>query len=164
VNLSDNIIKFAMRSFRLFPGLSALIASILMATGLSAKSPNIILVMTDDQGWGDFGAPLDTKYPEASSIYLETPHMNRLASPGLVFSDAYAPAPNCAPTRRSILYGMSPARQKGTEFIGFFDPTGHRDPALSGIERAEAGLVFHRPFFRRQSHLALRQGDFKLVK
>lgn len=51
--------------------------------------------------------------------------MNRFARDGVRFTDAYSPAPICTPTRRSIQYGMTPARQRATEFISEFDGEGH---------------------------------------
>ena len=47
----------------------------------------------------------------------------------MVFTDAYSPAPNCTPSRRSIQYGMTPARQRGTEFKGEFDGVGYKSIA-----------------------------------
>lgn len=90
------------------------------------KRPNIIFILVDDQRWVDFGESIIPGCPEASSDYLETPHLNKFAKTSLVFTDAYATAPICTPTRSSLLYGMTPARQKGTEFIGFFDPKGYK--------------------------------------
>ncbi|VGO15136.1 Choline-sulfatase [Pontiella desulfatans] len=96
-----------------------------MGAGAMAAQPNILFILTDDQGWADFSETVDPNYPEAHCAYLETPNMNRFAHEGIRFTDAYSPAPNCTPTRRSIQYGMTPARQRGTEFIGEFDGVGH---------------------------------------
>ncbi len=87
---------------------------------------NIIFILTDDQGWADVSTPLDTLQKEAYSNYFETPNIDKLASKGMVFTEAYAPAPMCTPTRRSIQYGMTPARQRGTEFLGDFSGKGHQ--------------------------------------
>lgn len=64
--------------------------------------PNIILVMTDDQGWGDAGYQ---GHPE-----LRTPNLDKMASNGLVFNRFYAAAPVCSPTRGSVLTGRHPYR------------------------------------------------------
>lgn len=66
------------------------------------RLPNIILVMADDQGYGDTGY---TKHP-----VLKTPHMDDMAKQSLVFSRFYAGAPVCSPTRASVLTGRTPVR------------------------------------------------------
>lgn len=90
----------------------------------TTKKPNIILILTDDQGWADLSKPFDPNVPEAYVSFFKTPNMNQLALDGMRFTDAYSPAPLCTPTRRSIQFGMTPARQHGTEFLGEFDPSG----------------------------------------
>ena len=57
--------------------------------------PNIILVMTDDQGWGQTGY---YKHP-----ILKTPNLDAMAKNGLRFDRFYAGAPQCSPTRASVL-------------------------------------------------------------
>lgn len=63
------------------------------------SKPNIILVMTDDQGWGETG------YYNHS--VLKTPNLDAMAANGLRFDRFYAGAPNCSPTRASVLTGRS---------------------------------------------------------
>ena len=82
---------------------------------LSAKSPNIVLILTDDHGWSQLSDFMDPKMKTSRSTYLETPNMNRLMNEGRRFTSGYSPAPLCTPTRRSILCGTSAARS-GTEF------------------------------------------------
>ncbi len=53
--------------------------------------PNILLIVADDLGWKDVGF--------MGSDYYETPNLDRLAGEGMVFSQAYAAAANCAPSR-----------------------------------------------------------------
>lgn len=85
-----------------------LLASILvaLATHLSpahaAKKPNIILVMADDQGWGEMGY---IGHPK-----LKTPNFDAMAKDGLRFDRFYAAAPVCSPTRGSVLTGRHPNR------------------------------------------------------
>ncbi len=64
---------------------------------------------------------MDPSIPQSASRYLETPNMERLAERGMRFASGYSPAPLCTPTRRSILCGMTPARQHGTRFASEFD-------------------------------------------
>lgn len=68
----------------------------------SDQKPNIILVMADDQGYGDAGF---TGHPT-----LKTPHMDAMASNSIVFNRFYAGAPVCSPTRASVMTGRTPNR------------------------------------------------------
>jgi len=72
--------------------------SALRAAADTARPPNFILVLVDDMGWRDVGF--------MGSRYYETPNIDRLAAQGMVFTDAYANAPNCAPTRACLLSGQ----------------------------------------------------------
>ena len=97
-----------MKSTRFFLKrfLSAVIVSItviLSATTLSAKElPNIVLVMADDQGWGDVGYYGHTK--------LLTPNLDDMSRSGLRMDRFHAAAPVCSPTRGSVLTGRHPNR------------------------------------------------------
>jgi len=67
-----------------------------------ARKPNIILCMSDDQGWGDmgyYGHPV-----------LKTPNFDDMAAKGLRFDHFYAAAPLCSPTRGSVMTGRTPNR------------------------------------------------------
>ena len=88
-------------------------------------SPNFIFILVDDLGWNELSVRMDPRNPLSQSNYIESPNLDKLAREGIVFSNAYAPAPLCTPSRRSIQFGMTPARQKGTEFESQFDPTPH---------------------------------------
>lgn len=89
---------------RLSAILSAAVLSIslLGSTWAEAPRPNIVLVMADDQGWGQ------TSYYDHPS--LKTPHLDAMAKAGLRFDRFYAGAPVCSPTRASVLTGRSPTR------------------------------------------------------
>lgn len=78
------------------------------------KKPNIILILTDDQGWTDTSVQMKADMPDSKSDYYQTPALERLAKMGMVFSSAYSPAPVCTPTRCSIQWGKTPARLKNT--------------------------------------------------
>ncbi len=78
----------------------------------SSSEPNIILILTDDQGWTDSSVRMIKDREDSRSDFYETPNMERLARDGMVFSSAYAPAPVCTPTRYSILYGKTPTKLK----------------------------------------------------
>lgn len=72
--------------------------------------PNIVLVLIDDLGWADLGC--------YGSTFYETPHLDRLAQQGVRFTQAYASAPVCSPTRASLLTGKYPATVGVTDWIG----------------------------------------------
>lgn len=75
------------------------------ATSLSAEPstrPNIVLVMADDQGWGDMAY---NGHPN-----VETPNFDKAAATGIRFDRFYAAAPVCSPTRASVMTGRTPNR------------------------------------------------------
>lgn len=74
------------------------------------SSPNIIFILTDDQGWTHTSHRADPKIPESKSDYYETPNMDKLASSGVMFTQGYAPNPICSPTRNSVMFGQNGAR------------------------------------------------------
>ena len=71
--------------------------------------PNIVLILIDDLGWMDLACQ--------GNRLVETPNIDRFAREGIRFTDAYAAAPVCSPTRASILTGLSPARLQITNHI-----------------------------------------------
>lgn len=64
--------------------------------------PNIILMMSDDQGWGDVGY---NGHP-----HLKTPHLDQMAKDGVEFTRFYSASSVCSPTRGSVLTGRHPMR------------------------------------------------------
>ena len=69
-----------------------------------AEKPNIILIMADDQGWGDTGY---NGHP-----FLKTPNLDKMAKNSLRLDRFYAGAPVCSPTRASVMTGRTPMRTK----------------------------------------------------
>ncbi|QDH80030.1 sulfatase [Echinicola soli] len=63
-----------------------------------ARRPNVILINVDDLGWKDLGF--------MGSHYYETPHLDQFSKEGLVFTNAYAGASNCAPSRACMISGQ----------------------------------------------------------
>ena len=68
----------------------------LLAIAVSAKQPNIVLVITDDQGYGDLGC--------TGNPVIKTPHTDKLANES-VWLDDYHVAPTCSPTRAALISG-----------------------------------------------------------
>ena len=83
----------------------------LTSAGL-AKPPNIILILTDDQGWNNTEVPMIRSRADTRSDFYLTPSFKRLADAGMTFSQAYAPHPVCSPSRHAIQFGMTPAKLK----------------------------------------------------
>jgi len=84
----------------------------------SKAKRNIILILTDDQGWTDTSVQMMAGSPDSKSDFYQTPNLERLAREGMVFSNGYSPAPVCSPTRDSILYGKTPARLHHSILLG----------------------------------------------
>lgn len=80
-----------------------------------SAAPNIVLIMTDDQGWTGTSALMDPNVPASKSDYYQTPNLEALAAAGMRFSNGYAAAPWCAPTRASLMTGKSPAQLQMTD-------------------------------------------------
>ena len=76
----------------------------------AVERPNFIVILTDDQSWVGTSLQIDPDDPSSKSDYYQTPNIERLAAMGMSFTDGYAPAPYCCPTRRSLLVGQTPAR------------------------------------------------------
>ena len=73
-----------------------------LVAGESRKRPNIVLVMADDQGWGDMAYN--------GHKVLKTPNFDDMAKKGFRFDRFYAAAPVCSPTRASVVTGRHPNR------------------------------------------------------
>ena len=66
------------------------------------QKPNIIVILTDDQGWGDVGFNGSTDIP--------TPNLDRIAKEGVIFSNGYVSHPYCSPSRAGLITGRYQAR------------------------------------------------------
>ena len=70
----------------------------------TAERPNVLFIFLDDFGWKD------TSY--MGSDFYETPNLDKLASEGMIFTDAYSASANCAPARASLLSGQYTPRHE----------------------------------------------------
>jgi arylsulfatase A len=66
------------------------------------RPPNVIIILTDDQGYNDLGC--------YGSPQIRTPRIDQMAAQGMRFTDFYSPAPVCTPTRAGLLTGCYPQR------------------------------------------------------
>lgn len=76
----------------------ALALACLLTTSAFAKSPNIIYIMLDDAGYGDFSCTGQKQF--------KTPNIDRIAHEGITFTDHYSGSTVCAPTRCSLMTGL----------------------------------------------------------
>ncbi len=76
----------------------------------AVERPNFVIVYVDDLGWADTSVRMMDADPESASDFHQTPHLENLARRGMKFSSAYAPAPTCTPSRKSIQFGKTPGR------------------------------------------------------
>ncbi|GGM95786.1 N-acetylgalactosamine-6-sulfatase [Dyadobacter beijingensis] len=74
-----------------------------------ASQPNVIVILTDDMGYGDIGA--------FGGDIVPTPNIDKLAASGLKLTQYYSGAPICSPSRASILTGMYPGKWNFTTFL-----------------------------------------------
>lgn len=79
---------------------------VVASDGVAAERPNIVLIYTDDVGYGDVSCNGQTS--------LLTPHIDRIAQEGLRHTDAHCSAATCTPSRFALLTGTYAFRQKGT--------------------------------------------------
>jgi arylsulfatase A len=84
------------------------------------QKPNVVFLLVDDLGWADLGCYGSESY--------ETPNIDKLASQGMLFTDAYAASPICSPTRAAIMSGKYPSRFNLTNFDGNAGPSGRLIP------------------------------------
>ena len=81
---------------------SIVVSPAVFAADEKADSPNVIMIMSDDQGWGDVGFNGNER--------IKTPNLDQMAASGVKFDRFYAASPLCSPTRGSCLTGRYPFR------------------------------------------------------
>ena len=81
---------------------------LLCISTFAAKKPNIVFFLADDLGWTDLGC--------YGTSFYESPHLDKLASQGIKFTQAYCAGSVCSPTRASIVTGQVPARNGCTQY------------------------------------------------
>lgn len=102
----------------------------LCCNGFAVSKPNIVLILTDDQGFDDYGF----RQPP-----LETPVMDRLMKDGVQFTRFYTAAA-CAPTRSALMTGRNFMRT-GTSAVGFGAEAPHLDEYFLSEAMQDAGYV-----------------------
>lgn len=118
----------------MFPISRRIFLGALAASRLPAQSPrpNVVLIIADDLGWGDIainGAP-----------DIRTPNIDGIARGGVRFTQAYANAPECTPTRCALMTGRYQQRVGGLECAIGVNNIGRYDEAEWLQKRGELGL------------------------
>jgi arylsulfatase A len=127
-----NIITNAISSYKAkLPVLAlSLLPSYQVFAATPAQKPNFILILCDDLGWTGSSQIMSNLVPNSRSDYYETPNIERLAAKGVRFSNGYAPCALCCPTRRSIQFGQTPARQGDANFKEDYHPDFKKVPSI----------------------------------
>ncbi|MBS1828552.1 MAG: sulfatase [Acidobacteria bacterium] len=92
--------------------------TLLLALLAPKRPPNVILILTDDQGYGDLSC--------YGAKDIRTPHIDQLAKEGMRFTDFYA-APICSPSRAALLTGCYPMRVGIPKVLNSNSPNGIAD-------------------------------------
>jgi len=94
--------KISRREFIQALGLGAAALTVPGCAKPTTRKPNFVIIFTDDQGYADVGC--------FGAEGFETPHLDRMAAEGAKFTDFYAAAPVCSPSRAALLTGCYPMR------------------------------------------------------
>jgi len=100
----------------------------------AAKRPNVLIVLTDDQGYGDFSGH--------GNAILKTPHLDRLREASVRFTDFHS-APMCTPTRGQLMSGVDAVRNGATSVTGgrsFLRPEIPTMPEIFGAAGYRTGM------------------------
>ncbi len=100
---------------RFIPACMLLLGIVWIGASAKAERPNFLFILVDDLGCMDVGA-------YNPDCFYDTPHIDRLAAEGMLFSEGYVANPVCSPTRYSIMTGRYPTRVDATNWF-----TGTRD-------------------------------------
>ena len=92
-----------------------IIIVLVVGTCTPTQPPNVLFIVVDDLGYMDISA-------NNPGTFYETPNIDQLVSEGMRFTDAYAAAPVCSPTRASIMTGKYPGRMNTTDWFGAPQP------------------------------------------
>ncbi|MFT5527253.1 MAG: arylsulfatase A-like enzyme [Pirellulaceae bacterium] len=159
---------------------------LIVSATANAARPNIVLVMADDQGWGDTGY---NGHP-----FVRTPELDAMAADAFVLDRFYAAAPVCSPTRASVMTGRNPIRAKvpnhgrymrpqeqtigetlqaagyvtgifGKVHLGSGQPNSSCNPSGMGFDEWAIGLNFfdNNPYLSRTGKVEHRQGKGSAV-
>jgi arylsulfatase A-like enzyme len=128
--------------------LRATAGSVAIPVLAQARRPNVVLIVADDLGYGDiesYGCP-----------DIKTPNIDSIGRAGVRFTQFYANAPECTPTRTALLTGRYPHRVGGLECAIGVSDQGRYDEAIWLQKRGELGL----PAYETTLGQVLRSGGY----
>lgn len=112
-----------------------------VAFAQQVKKPNILVFLVDDMGWQDTSVPFyydkagqEVKTP--LNAFYKTPNMEKLATAGMKFTNAYA-APVCSPSRTSLMLGKTPMTHRVSTWTAVDKPKLNDEKQLAGMMGAE---------------------------
>lgn len=117
--------NLSRREFFISAGVAGIAAKASRSASAASAKPNFVVIMTDDQGYGDLGC--------YGSANLDTPNINRMAAEGMRFDTFYAAAPICTPTRAAFMTGCYAPR------VGL--PTPLHTPDRLGLHEDEVTIA-----------------------
>ncbi len=99
------------------------------------KKPNVIIIMTDDQGYGDLSC--------MGAEDFKTPHLDAIAREGIRFTSMYSASPVCSPSRAALLTGRFPANAGVRAILAGHRKASGLTPAVPTIATALKKLGYH---------------------
>ena len=114
-----------------------------------AKLPNVVVVYLDDLGYGDVGA--------YGATTLQTPNFDKLASGGIMFTDAHTTSATCTPSRYGLLTGVYPWREKDARILPGTAPL-IIDPEMNTLPKVFKEKGYHTGIIGKW-HLGLGDGN-----
>ncbi len=99
----------AGRTLRFACTLGVALLGFTATTAAAPRAPNVVVILLDDLGWGDFSC--------FGNQAAKTPHIDRLAREGLRFEQFYVASPICSPSRAGITTGQYPQRWRITSYL-----------------------------------------------
>ncbi|WP_303921179.1 sulfatase [Draconibacterium sediminis] len=137
----------------------AFCSGVYQTQGSSSQKPNIVFIIADDISWNDFGC--------YGNKVVKTPHIDKLASEGLLFNNAFLTASSCSPSRCSIISGKYPHSNGAAELHTALPESEIPFPLLlkeKGYYTAHAGKwhmgeATHRAFDRYTDGNGYKNGD-----
>mgnify|MGYP001257729966 CR=1 FL=1 len=104
------------------PALPLLLLSVFGSLLSVAKSPNFIIIYTDDLGYADTSVQMMDEEPNSKHRFINTPGIERLAALGARFNAGYSPTPTCTGSRLSIQFGKSSAQMQYRNVFDVLSP------------------------------------------
>lgn len=101
--------------------LTILCAALAASSAFASEKPNIVLFYIDDWAWNGTPVPMDASMDNSRMPALQMPNLERLASQGMRFRNAYG-SPQCSPARASLQTGQSAPRSGFTVYLGSREP------------------------------------------